>query len=357
MRRPRLPFSWPEEPASPRSREPLAVALTGALVGLAVTALSLPVLANPAAEGSGAAEAQASAPHRAAQGPEATLSPEAALARATAFYEAGQYAQCSEALGALLSDPAQSVALARRAAEQASEYRAACLIAQGDTTAADEVFRAAIRQNPQMPVPSAIVFPPAVLERFIVVRTTLLEEIRREEEARALRAREAADQARRKAAAERERVARLEKLASQETIVVKNRRWLASVPFGVGQYQNRDYALGTVFLTTELLCLATAVTATSIELSLNSQAKGGTGFTDANEVAQLNENLRTANRVALIAAGGFLVAAVGGIFQAHLAFVPEFRDGVRPRKRSEPGISPVLGPTQGGAEIGVFGRF
>jgi hypothetical protein len=287
--------------------------------------------------------------------PEPTMGAEAALARATAFYEAGQYAQCVDAFASLLGDESTGSALGPRAKEQASVYRAACLIAQGDTSAADEVFRAAIRENPQMAVPNAIVFPPAVLERFIVVRTTMLEEIRREEEARAFRAREAAYQARRKAEAERERVAHLEELARQETIVVKNRRWLASVPFGVGQFQNRDSGLGVIFLTTELLAVATALTATSIELSLNAQAKGGQGILDKQEASQLNASLRAANSVALISTGAFILLSAGGILQANLAFVPEFRDGVRQRKA--PPIVPSVAPVTGGVELGVVGRF
>jgi hypothetical protein len=288
------------------------------------------------------------------------LQPEAALARASAFYEAGQYAQCAEAFRVLLGDPTASSALAPRSREQASVYRAACLIAQGKGAAADDVFRLAIRETPQMVVPSAILFPPAVIERFIVVRTTLLEEIRRAEEDRAYRQREAAFEARRRAEAETARVARLERLASQETIVAKNRRWVASVPFGIGQFQNRDYGLGATFLLGEALLLGTAITATSIELSLISQAKGGAGITDP---TRLNASIKTASVVSLAATGALLVVAAGGILEANLAFVPEFSDGVRLRPRPgsragrAPGVVPLAGPVPGGAEIGVAGRF
>ncbi len=295
----------------------------------------------------------------AARVPDAGLSPEAALARATAFYESGKYALCSDAFASLLDDSGAASSLSSRAREQASVYRAACLIAQGDISGADVVFRAAIRENPQMAVPSAILFPPAVLERFIVVRTTLLEEIRRAEEERAFREREAAYQARRRADAERARVAELEKLALQETLIVENRRWLASVPFGVGQFQNRQYALGAVFLSTETLLLATAVTATSIELSLHSQAKGGLGFANQTEVDQLNQSIHTANTVSLVSVAALAVTLGCGILQANLAYVPEFDDGVRlrPRKVNPPPLVPLLGPTEGGALVGVLGRF
>ncbi|HVW26136.1 MAG TPA: tetratricopeptide repeat protein [Polyangiaceae bacterium] len=288
------------------------------------------------------------------------LSAETSLARATAFYEAGQYAQCADAFGALLDDPTQASSIAPRAREQASVYRAACLVALGRGDEADETFRRAIRENPQMAVPNAIVFPPAVIERFIVVRTTLMEEIRRADEERAQRERQAAIAAQQRAERERIRVQHLELLASQETLVVQNQRWIAWVPFGVGQFQNRDYVLGGCFLAAEVLLAGTAITATSIELSLNAQAKGGAGL--GGDVPQLNKNIRAANEVGLIATSGFILVAGLGILQANLAFVPEFPGGVRQRTKPTRAASPsppVVGvaPMPGGAAFSVFGRF
>ena len=53
-------------------------------------------------------------------------------APAQAFYEAGQYAQCAEAFAGLLGSERSST-LSPRTKEQASVYRAACLIALGKT--------------------------------------------------------------------------------------------------------------------------------------------------------------------------------------------------------------------------------
>jgi len=291
------------------------------------------------------------------------MSPDAQLARAAAYYEAGQYAQCAEAFSGMLDDPEKVRALSPRARDQAQVYDAACLIAIGKTDAANDRFRSAIRENPQMAVPSAVVFPPAVIERFVIVRTELMEEIRRSEQERMVRERGAAEEARRRADAERRRVAMLEDLASEETLITRNRRWLASVPFGVGQFQNRDYTLGAIFLVSETLLLATAITATSLELANISEAQGGQGITDS-EVDPLNKNIETAQIVSLGATGALLLVVAGGILQANLAFVPEFRDGTRPRKipklkssaRSR-FVQPLVVPAAGGATIGVSGAF
>ena len=166
------------------------------------------------------------------------------------------------------------------------------------------------------------------------------------------------------ALAERERVARLERLAAEETVVLKNRRWVASVPFGIGQFQNRDYALGSVFLASEVVLLGTAVTAVAVELSLHSQANGGAGLRKSaqGQVDQLNQNIQTAHAISLLATGGLALVVAGGILEANLSFVPEFSGGVRPRPkvRSDRAVLtllPAAGPTTGGAEIGVMGRF
>ena len=294
---------------------------------------------------------------------EGEMSADAQMARAAAYYEAGQYAQCAEAFAGMLDDPEKIRALSPRARDQAQVYDAACLIAIGKTDAASERFRSAIRENPQMAVPSAVVFPPAVIERFVVVRSELMEEIRRSEQERIVRERAAAEEARRRADAERRRVAMLEKLASEETLITRNRRWMASVPFGVGQFQNRDYTLGAIFLASETLLLATAITATSLELANVSEAQGGQGITEP-EAERLNKNIETARIVTLSATGTLLVVLVGGIVEANLAFVPEFRDGTRPRKI--PTITPsarartfrpLVAPSMGGATIGVSGAF
>lgn len=323
----------------------------------------------PRSGGTGASRPKAGTPPAAAPKPSSdgalALTPEAAAARGMAFYDAGQYDQCADQLGALLADSVQAADLTPRSREQAYVYRAACLIAQGKLKEADDAFRTVIRENPQMSVPSTVVFPQAVIERFVIVRTTLFEEIRHAEEERVKREREAAAQTRKRAEAERARVAQLEKLAAEETVVAQNHRWLAYVPFGVGQFQNRAPVLGAVFLSSEIILVGTAVTSALIELHLNSQARGGSGFTDQGQIDQLNQNLRTANQVGLYATGGFVLVAAAGVLQANLAFVPEYPIGVRPRgaaRRTRAGflgndILPTAAPTKGGAMLGAAWRF
>ena len=152
--------------------------------------------------------------------------------------------------------------------ESARIYHAACLIGSGQTQLADEPLRAAIRQNPQMKPPDSLVFPPQVIDRFLRVRETMFDVIRKAEDERVKAAQEARKAARARAKRERARVAGLERLAQEETMITPRTRWLALVPFGVGQFQNQDKSLGYVFLTSEILLAATTLTALGVETHL-----------------------------------------------------------------------------------------
>jgi hypothetical protein len=297
---------------------------------------------------------------------DAHATPGVLLGRAISFYETGRNEECARTLNTLLARPDVDASLGRRDVERARVYYAACLVAVGKNSAADDQFRAAIRDNPQMATPSSIVFPGAVVERFIQVRDTLVEELRRSQEERARIAQAEAARAAQRAREERDRIVRLERLASEETMVEQNRRWLATVPFGVGQFQNGDTALGALFLTSETLLAATALTAVSVQLSLYSAAEGGTRL-DAGQAREINENLRTAQTVFLVSTGAFLATAVAGVVEAHLSFVPERPAGVRkrspeqpPASREEPRggvVSFGAGPIPGGAQLGLQGVF
>lgn len=311
-----------------------------------------------------AQEAGESSP-AAAPAPSAQLSADAALARATTYYETGQYAECVAAFEGLLQPASPRALSSPKQIEDARIYYAACLMAQGRMQDADAQFRAAIEENPQLAVPSSLVFPQAVIDRFIVIREQMLDEIREAQERQARKARQEAREARERAEAERRRIAALERLAGQETVVVKNRRWMASLPFGIGQIQNRDYALGAVFLTSEVAMVGTAITAVSIQLGLYAKANRGGGLTDAG-ARQLTRNLHTAHVVTWSALGGFAATALAGIIEANLSFVPEFREGVRqrsgavPREKAARGglrLAPSIGPMPSGAQVGVIGRF
>ena len=246
-------------------------------------------------------------------------------------------------------------------------YHGACLLGIGEVKKAEARFREAIRRSPQIR-PNPLEFPAAVVSRFNAVRQTMLADIRKSEQERAERAKRRAERAKRQRAEEQARLDKLVDWASQEKVVQRNSRWIAAVPFGVGQFQNDSRALGWTFLTTELVALA--VTAGGIGYELELDARYGDQQVDT---VDLNARRKGARRIWTASLYTFFGLAGFGIAEAQLSFVPAFS---RTRRRelppevlphgraSEPAssrssvvISPSLMPVAGGLTLGAVGRF
>ena len=281
---------------------------------------------------------------------------EASLQLAVSLYEAGKYDECINDFAKLLpkgqprlEDP--------EVIERARIYYAACLIGAGKVEPAEEQMRRAIRDNPQMSPPSSLVYPQVVVDRFIRVRLSMLDEIEKAEAERLKKAQAAAKAAAARRAQERQRVRRLEQLAQEEVTVVRNSRLIAAIPFGVGQFQNRDAALGYIFFGTELALASTALTSMILQLRLNAQVDAA----PAERAAQQ----RTVHNVLVFSSWGFVGAAAAGVLQAQLAFRPEFRekrrrplpDDVRRPRPSQAQVAPYLTPSASGLSLGLRGVF
>jgi len=276
---------------------------------------------------------------------------DAALERARSFYEAGRYDSCAKSFGEILAlEDEVPEEIPAATIEQSRVYFAACLLATGDSAGADHQLRQALAANPLMASPDPVIFPDQVRDLFFKVKADFLDDIQRAQEAMLEQARVEAEKRAELARQERLRVRRLEKLAASETLVHKNRRWLASVPFGVGQFQNGDDVFGAVMLTTQTLALGTAIFAVSRELSYHSQADGGRNVEDEDA---FNEPIHVLRPMGVYASAGFLFLATIGILEAHINFVPEQPIGTRPRKPSESTDSSVDGAASRDASANV----
>jgi tetratricopeptide (TPR) repeat protein len=255
----------------------------------------------------------------------------AALDRARSAYQNGRYDLCISSYGELFEQATQlQQELAVDAIEQARTYYAACQLALGNEEAADRQFRSALERNPLMAAPDPVLFPGQVRDLFFKVKADFLEDIRRVQDEKLEQARRESEARAMRARLERDRVRQLEAIAATERVVSQNRRWVAALPFGVGQFQNDDDVLGTVFLTSELLLLGSCVAAVAVELNTHFQAEGGRAVYPSAE--PFNERLKTAHTVQIATGAGFLVTAIIGIVQAQVAFVPEVAIGSRTRQ-------------------------
>jgi hypothetical protein len=287
------------------------------------------------------------------------LNDAAELARVVSLYEAGKYGECAGTLKHLLSSDSPHPFHEPNVIESARIYHAACLIGSGQNQLADEPLRAAIRQNPQMKPPDSLVFPPQVIDRFLRVRETMFDVIKKAEDERVKRAQEAAAQQELRAKRERQRVAALERLAQEETVVTPRTRWLALIPFGVGQFQNQDKQLGYVFLTSEALLAAATLTTLGVETHLvlaTSQLDKPDPSNDSR-----NKDWKTA---LVVSSYAWLGVSLIGILEAQLSFVPEQRHikkrdlppALRPQTSSLR-LTPSAAPVAGGAVLGLSGQF
>jgi hypothetical protein len=287
------------------------------------------------------------------------LNDAAELARVVSLYEAGKYGECANAFHGLLSTDGAHPLHDPEVIETARIYHAACLIGSGQNQLADEPLRAAIRQNPQMKAPDSLLFPPPVIDRFLRVRESMFDVIRKAEDERVRQAQELARRQEERARKERVRVAGLERLAQQETVITPKTRWLALVPFGVGQFQNDEKPLGYVFLTSEILLAASTLTTLGVETHLVL----ATSRVDKPKPS-INGTLSDWQTALEYSSYAWLGVTVIGIVEAQLAFVPEHRQirkrALPPELRPETsGLSvfPSAVPVQGGAVLGLTGRF
>lgn len=298
--------------------------------------------------------------------PDVRLSDQSELEQIIELYMAGQYAACSEQLAAFLNPKGPSPFKEERVIEQGRLYYASCTLLQGKRDVARKALRSALEENPLMHSPDSLTFPPPVVSLFLEVRDEVQQLITDSEREQVVRLRRENELARRRAAQREFREKELEKLARKETVIAKNSRYIAAIPFGVGQFQNGNNVLGGVLLASESLFLVTAVSSGLILADLTSKVAVGI------EVEAYNRQTTLAYDTLTWSSWALLGTAVLGIVEAELSFKPERR--LEDRKRALPPeievepepsrpeehdleLAPSVGLAPGGALIGVSGTF
>ncbi len=107
----------------------------------------------------------------------------------------------------------------------------------------------------------------------------------------------------------------LREMAENPTFEHKNSRLIASIPFGVGQFQNEDPITGWAVVIISSVLAAGSITTAILHNSLNNQIEGA----DPEKFDRVEQTLRYSNWGFTAA---FVTFALGGILDAHLHFVP-----------------------------------
>jgi hypothetical protein len=266
------------------------------------------------------------------------------LEKAHNAYVAHKYDDAEARLRALL-DPHSGTLKDADSIADARMYLGASLLAHGKKADAEAVFEQLLRDKPDYQ-PDSLRVTLQAIDALIDVRSRMREELATilAERVRQAQEEKARVEAERQRAAMR--LAMLEKLASEETLVHVNSRWLALVPFGVGQFQNGQTALGWTFLAGQSLLIVGSVISQVVTTynvnqmndAIHSGSSTAIGYHDRAEAAFVATDLFTA---------GFAIVALAGIIHAEVTFVPEHVE-IRPRPLPPPALGSVLLPLVGG---------
>jgi hypothetical protein len=272
------------------------------------------------------------------------------LEKAYGAYAAHKYADAETRLRALL-DAATGTLKDEDAIADARMYLAATLLAEGKTREAANVLERLLLDKPDYQA-DPLRIPLPALDALADARSRqrdTLNAIKEEKARKAHQEREKIEAEKRKAAM---RLATLEQLASQELVVERHSRLWALIPFGVGQFQNRQGALGWGFLLSESVLAMGSVVSAALTLNNAALANDELNRHQPTHAGEYNKRAQEDAIAGNIFAGAFAVVALAGIVQAELAFVPEHTE-IRRRPLPPLSLAPVVGP----GTIGIKGRF
>ena len=267
------------------------------------------------------------------------------LEKAHNAYVAHRYDDAANRLRALLDPRSGSLKEPDNVAD-ARMYLGAALLAVGKKADADAVFQQLLRDKPDYQ-PDPLRVSLQATDALVDVRSRMRDELAA---GMAERVRQAQEE-KAKTELERQRaalrLAMLEKFASEETVVQTNSRWVAALPFGVGQFQNHQTALAWTLLSTESLLLVGSAIGQLATLYNEAQANAAVA-NNAGTQYQYRGRANGAFVVGNLFTAGFALVAIAGIVHAQLTFVPE-RVSVRHRELRAIALEPMVLPLVGAA--------
>ncbi len=255
---------------------------------------------------------------------------------ARSAYDAQDYARAVQLFEALVAGDAPRLSN-RSLLLESQKYLGASHLFLGQLDRAERDFERLLRMDPSY-VLDPLGFPEEVQGLFARVKTRLdaerkaAEQARKREEARVLRAAEE------RASRERDRWQRLSALAQVEHVNELRSRWVALVPFGIGQMQNGHDGLGLVLAVSEGALLAISITSYLLHEDLRGQQPA------TNKVAEAQRAESAFRYTNQISFGLFAALAVTGVLDAELRFL-----GTRSYDRKRP----LPADLYGGPELSV----
>lgn len=242
-------------------------------------------------------------------------------------FEAKQYQDAEARFRAMVDPKSERVLHSPTLLDHAHVYLAATLLALGQPRQQALLeFKTVLLHNAEYRL-DPLAFDAAVASAYIDARTIYNKEILDAKDQREREERERREREEREREKQRRYLAALEQQAGEQIETTKRNRLLTLVPFGVGQFQNGQTALGWVFLTAQTALLAGGAIAGGLALyNLDQYNVWLTSDSKANQdffVKEYRARFNTAAIANYVFDGAFVLAAVAGIVQANFAFVPQ----------------------------------
>jgi hypothetical protein len=244
---------------------------------------------------------------------------------ARALYVKRNYAGAATALKALVgTDPPRVTE--RLLILESRKYLAASLLFLGQREEARAQFRLLLAMEPFYTI-DPLAFPTEVVALFEKVKGDLevqLAEARLEQERQRAELQRLAQE---RAELERNSLERLFTLAQESQVVSENSRWIATIPFGVGQFQNGHKSFGMALAVLQGLAVAGSI---ATYIGHEQVADDRPERSKIEDKENEESRWRIANQASF---GVFAALALIGIIDAHVRFVP---GRVSERKRPLP---------------------
>jgi tetratricopeptide (TPR) repeat protein len=230
---------------------------------------------------------------------------------------------------------------------EARKYLGATYLFLGKKEAAREQFRLLLEEDPDYDI-DPVAFPEAVVRTFRDVKEEVAgERARRDALENARKQRERSDEVE-GLIQQQQRIEALEELASTVTVEKVNSRWIALLPFGIGQFQNENRPLGIMFAVTESAFLAASI---ATFIGHNSLRDENPAPSEIERARRVERALRIGNWVSVGAFASFWIA---GVVEAQVRFRPVIRT-TRPRELPDDAQAPRSTGPQFRLELGLTG--
>ncbi|MEM9728756.1 MAG: hypothetical protein AAF997_09240 [Myxococcota bacterium] len=241
-------------------------------------------------------------------------------------YDRQNYRKAEQGLESLVGGP---VPRARNPVVrlEARKYLGATYLFLGKDAEARDQFRFLLEEDPDYSI-DPVAFPAAVVQTFQQVKTEVDSERAREAAAEAARLEQERSKELEELLRQQARIEELEALASTETVERVNSRWIAALPFGVGQFQNQNRRLGIMFAVTESVFLVGSI---ATFIGHNALRNENPSDQDLRRFERTERALRISNWVSV---GGLLSFYVAGLVEAQVRFKPVIRS-TRERELSD----------------------